>query len=240
MNYVSVGLDIVALAVVVWCARAAAKKGFLRTVLQMVAYVVILAVAAVVSKAAAPILYDRVLEPMLLDQRPAQEESAQKQNADLVYAGPAGVLSFVEDLMGSAEGLSQELQAAAEELLPEDLDPEALAEEFADAALRPLALNAIRMVTFAVLFVGLSLVANLLLSMLGLVNYLPVVGPINALLGMLVGILQGLLIVWILGLLLHGLLQLYPEGFWIFDPGVIDQTWLFRYIANPSLLGGLA
>ena len=104
---------------------------------------------------------------------------------------------------------------------------------------RPLAVNAIRMVAFAVLFVGLSIVANLVLSTLGLVNYLPVVGPINALLGMLVGVLQGLLLVWILGLLLQGLLQLYPAGFWVFDPGVIDRTWVFRYIAHPGLLGGL-
>ena len=43
----------------------------------------------------------------------------------------------------------------------------------------------------------------------------------------------------ILGLLLQGLLQLYPAGFWVFDPGVIDRTWVFRYIAHPGLLGGL-
>ena len=238
MSYVSIGLDLAAVAIVIWFARAAAKKGFLRTVLQMVAYVVILALAAVVSKAAAPILYDRVVEPMLLD-CPAQEERASHQNADLVYAGPGGLLSLSEDLLGAAEELTQDLRDAAEDLLPEDLDAQGLAGELADAALRPLAENAIRMVVFAVLFVTLSLLANVLLSALGLVNYLPVVGPINALLGMLVGVLQGLLLVWALGLLLQGLLQLYPNGFWVFDPGVIDRTWVFRYVAHPGLLGTL-
>ena len=233
MSYVSIGLDLAALAIVVWCARAAAKKGFLRTVLQMVAYVVILAVAAAVSKAAAPILYDRVVEPWLLGQS-AQEEPASRRDADLVYAGPEGILSLAEDLLGAAGELGQR----AEDLLEEGLDQEGL-QELTGAALRPLAVNAIRMVAFAVLFVGLSIVANLALSTLGLVNYLPVVGPINALLGLLVGVLQGLLLVWILGLLLQGLLQLYPAGFWVFDPGVIDRTWVFRYIAHPGLLGGL-
>ena len=79
MSYVSIGLDLAALAIVVWCARAAAKKGFLRTVLQMVAYVVILAVAAAVSKAAAPILYD--LSLIHIWQAASQPEEASEPEA---------------------------------------------------------------------------------------------------------------------------------------------------------------
>ena len=40
----AIGLDVAAVAVVVYCAYAAAKKGFLRTVVQMIAYVAVLAV----------------------------------------------------------------------------------------------------------------------------------------------------------------------------------------------------
>ena len=70
-----------------------------------------------------------------------------------------------EDLLGAAGELGQR----AEDLLEEGLDPEGL-QELTGAALRPLAVNAIRMVAFAVLFVGLSIVANLVLFPLGLVN----------------------------------------------------------------------
>ena len=85
---------------------------------------------------------------------------------------------------------------------------------------------------------GLSQV-NILLSTLGLVKYLPVVGHLNALLGAIVGILQGALLVWLLAVFLQGMLRLYPQGVWMFEPGVVENTWIFKYFANPELIKSL-
>ena len=123
-------------------------------------------------------------------------------------------------------------------------DPQALAdgivEELADATLRPLMVSAIGMIGFVLLFSILSIIANILLSTLGIVNHLPVVGPINALLGGAVGVLEGVLLVWVFAFLLRGLLGIYPEGWWIFRADTIGHTFLFRYFADPTLLGQLA
>ena len=66
--YVAIGLDLAAVAIVGYCIYAAAKKGFLRTVIQMVAYVAVILAASFLSNAAAPVIYDRVVEPMLLEE----------------------------------------------------------------------------------------------------------------------------------------------------------------------------
>lgn len=54
MDIAAILLDIAAVTIVVYCAHAAAKKGFLRTVIQMVAYVAIILAASFFSRAGRP------------------------------------------------------------------------------------------------------------------------------------------------------------------------------------------
>lgn len=54
------------------------------------------------------------------------------------------------------------------------------------------------------------------------------------------GVLEGVLLVWVFAFLLRGLLGIYPEGWWIFRADTIGHTFLFRYFADPTLLGQLA
>lgn len=236
MDIAAVGLDIAAVAIVVYCAHAAAKKGFLRTVIQMVAYVAIILAASFFSRAAAPVIYDRVVEPMITRQEAPREPGG----AELVSYGRVGMLSAFDDGLDALEsGIG-----SVKDMLSDELGPQALADgivdELADATLRPLMVSAIGMIGFVLIFSILSIVANILLSTLGIVNHLPVVGPINALLGGAVGVLEGVLLVWVFAFLLRGLLGIYPEGWWVFDADTIGHTFLFRYFADPTLLGQFA
>ncbi|MGI5965707.1 MAG: CvpA family protein [Anaerotruncus rubiinfantis] len=228
--YVAIGLDLAAVAIVGYCIYAAAKKGFLRTVIQMVAYVAVILAASFLSNAAAPVIYDRVVEPMLLEEHQGGAALPQgaPSNAALVSMAPPGLLAAG----GALDGVLDSLEG----LLPEDFDPEAVADglidDLADATIRPLMISAIRMIGFVVLFALLSMLANCLLSALGIINYLPVVGTVNGLLGAAVGALQGILLVWILAILLQGLLHIYPEGWWVFTQDAVGQSYVFKYFMD--------
>ncbi|MEM1486276.1 CvpA family protein [Oscillospiraceae bacterium PP1C4] len=230
----AIGLDVVACGIVIYCASAAAKKGFLRTVIQMIAYVAIVLAASYLSRAAAPVVYDRVVEPMLLQKIQGDEAlpDQSKSNASLVSVVPRGMLSMVDSALDSLDSMR--------DLLSENVNPEKIASDLmgdiADATVRPMMISAISMIGFVLLFAAFSLIANVLLSTLGVINYLPVIGTINALLGCAVGILQGLLIVWVLAILLQGVLHLSPDGWWIFNQNVIDRSYLFKYFVDPSMI----
>lgn len=225
----ALGLDIAAAAIVIYCMVSAARKGFLRTIVQMAAYVAIVMAASFLSRAAAPVIYDRIVEPMIFESSRSEDAPQSKQNAALVSAVPHGLLSLLDEALDPLT-----------DLLPENLDPQEFADDLiddlTDATLRPLMISAISMIGFVAVFAILSLLANILLSALGIINYVPVVGTFNALLGGAVGILQGVLIVWVLAVLLGGLLHIYPEGWWIFNQNVIGKTFLFQYFMNPALL----
>ena len=77
---------------------------------------------------------------------------------------------------------------------------------------------------------------KVLLAALGIINHLPVIGTLNAALGCVVGILQGLLIVWILGVLISGVLNLNSDGWWIFTQEAVGRTHIFHYFLTPELL----
>ena len=108
--------------------------------------------------------------------------------------------------------------------------------DLADATLRPMMISTISAIGFVLLFAVLSLAANILLSALGIINHLPVIGTLNAALGCVVGILQGLLIVWILGVLISGVLNLNSDGWWIFTQEAVGRTHIFHYFLTPELL----
>ncbi len=319
----ALALDFTAVWIVIYCAHAAAKKGFLRTVVQMAAYVAVLVCSSHLSGQAAPIIYERVVEPMLFEDSQSQEDKPRElKNADLVSFLPGGMLAMngggrsllpaprqrseqpeslsledlerlgidleslsLEDLKGlgidlqgldlaglerlgvdtdtldpdrleefgleklrefgidpdnlrldDLKRLAQELPEELERLLPEGIGPERLVKEIADNTLRPVLVKAIGTVSFVVIFAVLSMLSNLLLSMLGIINSLPVIGFFNSTFGAVVGILQGVLIVWIIALLFKGLFYFNPDGWWIFNSDVVENTFLFRYFMEPGLL----
>ncbi len=218
MGLIGICLDVGAILVVAYCAHSAAKKGFVRTVIQILAYIGVILAASFLSRAAAPVLYDRVLEPALIGK----------------YQDLAKEISQGEQAI--------ELPQALMELLPEDLVPDQMAqdllEDLVDETMRPILVGAIEMVGFVLCFALLTIVVNLILSALGVINYLPVVGTLNSLLGGVIGIFQGLMLVWVVALLIRGMLYLYPQGWWVFTDSMVRQTWIFRYFYDPSLLPG--
>lgn len=235
MNHVflvSLGLDAAVLAIVGHCAYAAARKGFLRTVAQMATYFVIVFIASAVSRAAAPLIYDRLVEPMLFGDAPMR-------NAFLASVRPPGLMASAPRLL---------------EMLPKSIDLEywlqkaqegmgGVTEEFLDglmeSTIRPAAVQAISALCFTVLFAALSAGVHIFLSAAGVVKHIPVIGPLNSLLGAAVGAVEGLLLAFLLALFLRGMLTLGQGEWWFFTEQAAQKSWIFRYFFDPSLLAAL-
>lgn len=210
---IAIGLDLAVVAILIYSAQIASKKGFVRTVIQMIAYVVVLVASAFFSRAAAPVLYERVVVPMLEERadefgRPPNYEA--HNNAALVSADDGSISAAMDGIL-------------------EELDPQGIIGDLSDATLRPLLISGISMIVFVVLFAVLSMVVNTILSMLGIINHIPVIGRVNATLGGVVGLLQGLMIVLILAVLMQGIFYLYPQGWEYLNPQIISQSYIFKH-----------
>lgn len=264
-RWIALSLDAAVVLIIVGCAVFAARRGFIRTVVQLAAYIGILIVASSASKAAAPVLYDRIVEPALfregtrlIEQMPNASLAARSFALQRVPAGNPGLRVLLEEAglpgMEALDGLfSGDMDMdALQAMLPEGFDLEdwlnrlqeggqAMAEEligeFLHTAVRPAAISALTVVCFAAVFFVLSLAANALLWMLGIIRHVPVIGGVNAALGALIGVAQGVLIVALAALLLQGILSLTGGQWWFFTNSIVQKTWLFHYFLSfPGIL----
>lgn len=220
---IAIGLDAIAVIIVLGCMNAAAKKGFLRTVIQMIAYLVILLASCVLSRAAAPVVYDKVVQPILLEKIEAPLETA-PSNADLISVTNPGTLSMVD--------------VSFDSLLPKMKHSNFL-NDLTSNAVRPIMISAISMIGFFIIFALLSVMVHILLTALGVIDHIPVIGTVNAVLGGAVGVFQGFLLVLVLCILLKGLLHLHPGGWPLLNDDVLERTFICRYFLNLNIIGRL-
>ena len=230
--WVSLGLDAAVLAIVGHCVYAAARKGFLRTVAQMATYFVIVFVASAASRAAAPLIYDHLVEPMFFGNAPMQ-------NAFLAAVRPPNMMAAAPrllEMLPKSIDLEYWLQKAQEGMggVTEDL-----LESLLESTIRPAAVQAISALCFTVLFAALSAATHVFLSVSGAVKHIPVIGPVNSLLGAVVGAGEGLLLAFLLALFLRGMLTLGQGEWWFFTEQAAQKSWIFRYFFDPSLLAAL-
>ena len=213
--------DILVIAAVWFYMRRASKRGFLRTVIQMAAYIAVIIASSLISQAAAPMIYQRIVEPSL--QNSIQEKT--QETGETIY-------ELMPDKFLSRLGVTQE---DLDNLL-ESVSPEELLEKAADETIAPLVTSIIGMLVFVACFALLSMVASGILSALKIINYIPGLGALNSLLGGAIGILQGLLMVYVFAILLHAIFGMYPDGWWLFTEQSAQNSYLFSRFYRLNLL----
>ena len=89
------------------------------------------------------------------------------------------------------------------------------------------------------LFTVLMLLVNTIAGLLKSVNFLPVIGSLNEILGGVLGAAQGLLYVFVFASLLWFIVSATGDGMGIISNSEIEKTFLFRwfYLAGPWARG---
>lgn len=203
----SVMIDIVIAAALVIFALLGWKRGLVRTLAELLVVVLALFLSTQLSKAAAPVIVDRVLRPATytaIEQR--VDDLAAENTAEL---SPVGTLEQVIDAIPNdfirerAQGLLEDVSDAADQALAPTQDRlERAGKDVADAVLDGVVQDVIRSVLCAVCFVVLTILLRLAVRVLRLVEKLPGLRQVNELGGLLVGVGKGwvlsCLTVWIL------------------------------------------
>lgn len=203
----SVMMDIVIAAALVIFVLLGWKRGLVRTLAELLVVILALLLSVQISKAAAPVIVDRVL-------RPATYAAIEQRVDDLASEGtaelpPVDTLEQVIDAIPNdfirerAQGLLEDASdAAAQALTPTRDRLEQAGKDVADAVLDGVVRDVIRSVLCAVCFVVLTILLRLAVRVLRLVEKIPGLRQLNELGGLLVGAGKGwvlsCLTVWIL------------------------------------------
>lgn len=99
----------------------------------------------------------------------------------------------------------------------------------AESIVAPVAIGLLRVVVFFIMFSLMMLLVKTVAGLLKTINYLPLIGTFNALLGGVLGAIQGMLYVFVLSAVLWFLISSSGGQFGPLSADMVDQTMLFKY-----------
>ncbi|MBQ7288238.1 MAG: CvpA family protein [Clostridia bacterium] len=215
-------LDIIVIAVVAYYAFISAKRGFVRTLIELVGFI---AIFLIITKAGTPMsekLFDTVFRAQVLSK---VETSLQDSAAQTTQALTNALPEFV---VNSADFLGINIS----ETVDMSNNTAALASSITDNVIRPVATSLIYAVISLLLFgLGMYLVRVLARAVNSLFK-ISFVGVVNRVLGAVLGAGKGLVVAFVLCMLITVTVSFTENGFWVFTKENIEQSFIFGRIAE--------
>lgn len=105
-----------------------------------------------------------------------------------------------------------------------------------DNVIKPIVIIPIQTLIFILLFVIILVVLSIIIAATAVVNKIPLIGGLNKFLGGVLGIIHGLIVVFIVVILLHLAVTLTGNSLIFLNEMTIEKSYLFSYVYNFSFL----
>ncbi len=236
-------IDILLIAFTCLTVFFAYKKGFVRTVVSIVGYILAAVVAFGLSAIIAGPIFDHLIAPPVtetvqtsIDEQVdlSQLDGEQlNQQIDQIYDA---MPEFLSAMMEETSDFRQELQATVGSISTQNASYE-IASAIVNTGIRPVFVMLVRSVLFVILFAILMVVVGLLSRMLKTVNHIPVLGKMNAVLGGVLGVLKAAFWLYAIAVVIYIFVDLTAGQNGVINNEVIEQTYIFNifYKYNPLL-----
>lgn len=237
---IGIVIDLVLLAIVILCARRGHKDGFAKTLVSFLGFFVALVVATAVCTPLANLTYNTVVakpaEKMVANLIDDKVEQYGEVDVDaLTYSLTEAIGEY--DLLKKAidaEKISAGIKAAIPSV-SENIDSAQMARQINRMLFMPLLVPLLAGIAFILIFVILLIICKILAKSLKLVNKLPLLGGLNALLGGLLGTLKGIIFVLIINWALVLLIGENGSLFSVITYEALQSSLITKYVSlvNP-------
>lgn len=217
-------LDAVVILIFLLCVVIGHKRGFIKTVTGIVAFVAALAVSSLLSGPIAGLVYDKAVEPSIVETVDTKLEEVEGSATEKLYDAYESLPDMVKSLLVQT-GI--ENAGDLEAKLPTEGDTIG---QSVVAVVEPILLPLIKAICSLLLFFIVYIVAAILLKMLDIVAKLPLLKQVNKALGLVGGIVSGAL--W--ALLAVTVLQILAAT------GVAGDTVTLQTIADTTIVNWIA
>lgn len=190
----SLALDIILVAIFGATVYGAAKRGFVKSLLDFAAVILALVLSFQLSPLVATEVYDAYVEEriMLSIEKELSEKTNSEKTQEAVQITVSAVPNFVYDI---AKSLGVDTDKIEKEITTFDFSSENAAKELTEKVIEPIAIEALNVVCFVILYIILAAVLDLLAGMISKIFKLPLLGTANKLLGALLGAAKGVVVV---------------------------------------------
>lgn len=233
--------DVVTIALIVVCAVASYRNGFLRSFVAFIGTAAAFIAAIMMSDPLAVNAYDVMLEEKVTT---AVEESIEEYGVE-----------GVENILEKTDALIEMLPASLANVVENKITGEIIEEKYlefmegngenisaalSEKIIEPILTGTIQILIFCLIFIVGGMIMKLISRLVGGVRYVPLFGSLDRALGGVFGLIQGMLYVFVLAAVLWLLIQITNDGLSFATQASAGETMLFgRFfkavsdIANP-------
>lgn len=227
----ALGIDIaivIILAIVVW---RSAIHGFMRTVIEIVGYVLAAVISISFAGVAADAVYEKMVRPAVIqsvEQCVADAGLSTDNQVDEIWESMPSFVTQTADLFVSKEEMKNEIRKSYNK------NVNTVSTVAADL-LKPVTVNLVKLLVSAISFLILMALVKLLAYNINRFFNLPILNGINLTLGGVIGFVKGAVVICILTFIIKIAVD-SMGNFWIFNREFIDTTYIFRYVYNLPIL----
>ncbi len=231
MEYV---VDLLLLCVFVLIVGLGAYKGFVKTALTMLSFLLSLFIAGLLSSAAAPVLYDNFVEKPALEL--VTKRIDQTVDVDLTAKQARQIISDLPDAIAPlAEAVGVDLKELEKSIDSKKVSSESIAQQLTQAVIEPIAIPVLKAISFILLLILCSVILRIVVELIDKFAKLPVLKTANHILGGALGAVKGLLFLLVLCTALHLATSISSTS--LFTKAV-DSSVIVRYLDISKTIGG--
>lgn len=250
-------LDLILVIVIGVSAYLSARRGFVRTFIEAIGFVVAAVLAFVVSTPFANLTYDKLIEPPLTKlvssevTKTLENEFGELSNFEInsevidefktqfngslnevVNSLPSSIQNLIKGSGIAPEEILQNTEEIAQKEDNVENATQRLILNISQNKIKPIVAGVISYVYWVALFVILLILIKIIARFLNKAFSFSLVGTLNTTLGGACGFIKGVVVALLLCLAVYSIVSFTENGIWIFSMENIDKTFIFKYLVN--------
>ena len=221
-------IDLILVGLILIVAYISSKRGFVRTVIEIVGFVIIILISNSASTPIAEKVYDTKIEPVFIKAVDNYENKGSENVIDDFWNGIPKIIRNEAEYFNFGK---EDLKKAYEDYAEKGVEDATAATS--KNIIKPIVVKILSSVISLILFLVLSFVVRLLAGILNsFAKKLPVIGKLNNKLGFCVGILKGIVFASVFSVILLFITSLFKDGIWIFKPDSVNNSFIIKTVSR--------
>ena len=217
-------IDLIILGVFVLFIFLGVKKGFVRTLLEMVGFFLALALAVMLSAGISGLIYQTMIRPSVVN----------AINDGIGNTADNSISSVMESLPGYVKNLADQTQVEKTVQRAVDSKGEHTAENIADTLVKPVAENVLRAVLCILLFIVGLVLFRYLTKLIGKLVKITPLGGLDGILGGVLGGIKGLVFVCIAAMVFVLATPFLGPDFPLINTKTKEESMIIRMLENSN------
>lgn len=222
-------VDVCIVLLAVFIIYRSAKRGFVKTAVELIGFVLAAVIALSLSSIIAESVFEKRVRPAVVTSIEENLKIKTDDNTQNLVVNAWGQIPSA--LRGVIEISGFDIHEFSKDI-DKTVDNTAhnAAVKITDDVLKPIITSGLKLVLLIVLFIILLICFKLLAKLLNTICKIPLLKPINRLLGGVLGFAKAAVIICLLVAVISIAMPLFNNKIGIFTPELIENTYIFKYL----------